>query len=765
MLAKFPRLPTLKRVQIKSSSQLIYRAHFCSTKISRPRKDGLDGGAAHPSWLITKLSKEGGISEARKSFDKMPECDVITWTAMISGYTKCGMLKEARRLFDRVDAKKDAVTWRAMVSGYLRWGQILEAEKLFNDMPDKNVVEWNKMINGYAQNGQIDSAYALFEKMPERNVVSWNAMLTAFVQSGRIEEARKIFDRMPVRNVISWTAMLSGLSKHGRIDEARALFNRMPQRNVVSWNAMITGYGQNSRLHEALYLFERMPERNVSSWNIMISGFIQNGDLVGALKLYNEMPCKNVVSWTTMMSGFIDNELSEEALKMFSSMLAMGGVKPNQGTFVTVLSACTDLACACEGQQIHQIICKTVYQNDSLVVSSLIKMYSRCGDLGTARKMFDDQSIDMRDLICWNGMIAAYAYHGQGREAIQLFREMQILGFKPNDVTYIVLLSACSHAGLVEEGLKYFDELVKNHSVQSREDHYACVVDLCSRAGRLAEAVDLIRQLGAEPSAPVWGALLTGCILHGDVGIAKLAADKLLEVEPDYSGHYKLLCNIYASQGKFREASEVWFKMKEKGLKRQPGCSWIEVGNIVHVFIAGDKSHYLSNVIFFLLHDLHIQMKKSGHVSHPDIIEGEDFFGNIIVNTLIEPLLEEIPRRNSIQITVAVTLPALGEKVMTSWITPPLGLIQDEFSCISDTQSLRIHYPSFQAHQKTLISLTASAAESSFYTPLSEIKTGPCSTAAFSVPISDFNSWFLPLFVFRRLLTDNFTLSPLHNKS
>uniref|UniRef100_A0A5B7BSG4 Uncharacterized protein n=1 Tax=Davidia involucrata TaxID=16924 RepID=A0A5B7BSG4_DAVIN len=591
------------------------------TESSVPKIDyTANKNVARLNWMITELSREGRIAEARRVFDEMPDLEVITWTTMISGYIKCGMIREARKLFDRVDANKNVVTWTAMVSGYIRIDCIFEAEKLFNEMPHKNVVSWNTMIDGYVRNGRIDSALSLFEKMPERNTVSWNTIIMGLAQCGRIEEAWRLFDRMPERDVISWTVMITGLSKNGKIDEARMLFDKMLVRNVVSWNAMIMGYAQNSRLEEAFDLFQRMPERDVPSWNVMITGFIQNGDLQRARKLFNEMPRKNVISWTTMITGYVQDGQSEEALRIFSRMQVASGIKPNQGTFVNVLGACSNLAGLGEGQQIHQTISKTIYHDTPFVVSALINMYSKCGELGTARKMFDDGLTSQRDLVSWNGMIAAYAHHGCGKEAICLFKEMRNLGFKPNDVTYVGLLSACSHAGFVEEGLKYFDELVRDRSVQVKDDHYACLVDLCGRAGRLEEAFNFIEKLPTKPSsACVWGALLAGCNVHGDANIGKLAAKELLEVEPENAGTYLSLANMYALSGKWREAAKVRLKMKDKGLKKQPGCSWIEVGNGVNVFVVGDKSHHQSKIIYSLLQDLHAKMKKAGYVPNDNL--------------------------------------------------------------------------------------------------------------------------------------------------
>ncbi|KAI9094516.1 hypothetical protein K1719_026636 [Acacia pycnantha] len=492
-----------------------------SQAIIFPEKVGANLEMKRSNILISNLCKEGRIDEARRLFDEMAEWDVVLWTTMITGYIKCGMMKEARRLFDRVDAKNNVVTWTAMVAGYIRFNQIKEAERLFYSMPLRNVVSWNTMIDGYARNDQIESALDLFRRMPERNIVSWNTIITALSQSGRIEDACGLFNQMPNRDVISWTAMVVGLSKNGKIDEARALFDNMPVRNVVSWNAMIAGYAQNKRFDEAIELFKRMPERDTPSWNTMITGFIRNGNLEKAEKLFNEMPHKNVITWTAMMTGYVQHGRSEEALKMFNKMLTIDGIKPNTGTFVTVLGACSDLAGICEGQQIHQ--------------------------LGFDILEWDD---------CW------------------------------------ICTSWLCHSGLVKEGLKFFDDLFKNKSIQVNEDHYTCLIDLCGRAGRLKEAFNIIEGLGEKASLSIWGALLAGCNVHGNADIV----------------------------GKWKEAAIMRMKMKDKGLKKQPGCSWIEVKNKVQVFVVSDKSHSQSEEIDYLLVDLHAKMMKIGDIPDDDLL-------------------------------------------------------------------------------------------------------------------------------------------------
>lgn len=468
------------------------------------------------------------------------------------------------------------------------------------------------MLEAYAAAGRVGDACALFDRMPVRDAGSWNILLATLVRSGSVDQARELFGRMPERDVMAWTTMVDGVARSGKVDEARMLFDSMPERNVVSWNAMISGYTRNHRIGEALDLFMKMPERDIASCNIMITGFIQNKDLKRARELFDEMPERNVVTWTTMMNGYLKGKQSELALGLFSGML-IAGIRPNQVTFLGALDACSDLAALCEGKQVHQMICKTAFQFDTFVESALMNVYAKCGEIGLARKLFDLSR--EKDLISWNGIIAAYAHHGAGIEAIRLYEKMQENGYRPNDVTYVVLLSACSHSGLVDEGLKIFESMVNDRSISVRDEHYTCLIDLCSRAGRLDDAKRLIHYLKIKPaSCSVWSALLGGCNAHGNESIGNLAARNLLQAEPDNAGTYTLLSNIYASAGKWKEAAEIRSEMNNRGLKKQPGCSWIEVANKVHVFVARDKSHSESDLIYGVLQNIHYMMRIVGTV-------------------------------------------------------------------------------------------------------------------------------------------------------
>ncbi|OEL36051.1 Pentatricopeptide repeat-containing protein [Dichanthelium oligosanthes] len=574
-----------------------------------------------PNRRIAELAAAGRVCDARRLFDGTPDRDVVSWTALVSAYARRGMLGDARELFDRPDARRNVVTWTALLSGYARARLVGEAEALFERMPQRNVVSWNTMLEAYAAAGRVGDACALFDRMPVRDAGSWNILLAALVRSGSVVKARELFERMPDRDVMAYTTMVAGIARYGNVDEARVLFDAMPYRNVVSWNAMMSGYTSNRRIDEAMNLFMNMP-KDIASWNIMINGFIQNKDLKRAQDLFDEMPERNVVSWTTMMNGYLQGMQSELALGLFNGMLRTG-IRPNKVTFLGALDACSNLAALCEGQQVHQMICKTSSQFDTFVESALMNVYAKCGEIGLARKLFVLSR--EKDLISWNGIIAAYAHHGVGIEAIRLYEKMQENGYKPNDVTYVVLLSACSHSGLVDEGLKIFESMVNDRSVAVRDEHYTSLIDLCSRAGRLDDAKRLIHCLKIKPaSGSVWSALLGGCNAHGNLSIGNLAARSLLEAEPDNAGTYTLLSNIYASAGKWKEAAQIRSEMNNRGLKKQPGCSWIEVANKVHVFVSRDKSHSECDLINGLVQDIHHMMRIAGTVPTDNMLVDEE---------------------------------------------------------------------------------------------------------------------------------------------
>eukprot|EP01018_Ginkgo_biloba_P003260 Gb_27377 [translate_table: standard] len=575
--------------------------------------------------------------------------DVFVESALVDMYAKCGKIEKARHVFDKMH-ERNVISWNAMIAGYTQNGSIDEACNLFQKMPERDVVSWNAMIAGYSQNGHVKEAIELFRKIPQPNVVSWNTMIAGYAQNGRGEEALKLFREMQLAglqpdsktfagvlpacanmaaleqgmeiheniirsgfqsDVFVESAVLDMYAKCGSVEKARHVFDRMHQRNVVSWNAMIAGYTQNGRVDEALKIFEKMPQRDVVSWNAMIAGYAQSGLVDEALEFFHKIPKPNVVSWNAMIAGYAQNGRGEEALNFFRQM-QVAGVKPDSKTFASVLPACAYLAALEQGMEIHKAIIRSRFHCDVFVESALVDMYAKCGSVEKARDVFNKML--RRDVVSWNAMIAGYAMHGCGEEALKLFEQMQHSGMSPDHITLVCVLSACCHAGLVDEGRQYFNCMTQCYHITPTMDHYICIVDLLGRAGRLDEAQNVINKMPINPDATVWRSLLGACRVHNNIELGEQVAKHLFELEPENAAPYVLLSNIYAAAGRWDDTENVRKMMKDRKVKKTPGCSWIEVNKQMHTFLVGDRSHPQTQKIYAKLEKLSRQMKAAGYV-------------------------------------------------------------------------------------------------------------------------------------------------------
>lgn len=332
-------------------------------------------------------------------------------------------------------------------------------------------------------------------------------------------------------------------------------------------------------------VFGQMQERNVVSWTAMVVAYVQNGNIEDASQMFENMPERNFVTWSAMITGYTQVEYYEESLKLFLKM-QQAGMKLNQCTLSSIVSACANLAIMEQGKQIHALVIKMSFESDILVESALIGMYSKSGNLDDAHNIFDNMSD--RNIVSWTAMISGYAQHGFAYKAVQLFEQMQHEGIRPNHITFIAILSACSHGGLTKEGWHYFDSMARDHCIEPSMEHYACMVDLLCRSGLLHEAEYFISKMPFEPDAVIWGILLGACRSHVNPVVGKRAAERLFLLEPDNTGAYVLLSNIYAAAGMWDDVAKVRMVMKNKELKQTKGCSWIEIKNRVHVFHVGD---------------------------------------------------------------------------------------------------------------------------------------------------------------------------------
>eukprot|EP01018_Ginkgo_biloba_P015573 Gb_28676 [translate_table: standard] len=607
--------------------------------------------------LLNMYSKCGSIIDARLVFDKMPQRNIVSWTAMITGYAQHGNAEEALKLccyMQRAEMKLNEFTFASVIGvcatlAFMKQGKQVHAHAIKSGFVS-NVFVGCALVDMYAKYGNIENVRHVFEKMPERNLVSWNAVISGYAQNGCGQEALNLFCQMQLAGVkpdpITFTSSLmacvvvGGLNqgkqihvqliksgfvldvfvgstlidmygKCGDLQNARKVFDEITERDVVSWNSMIARYAQNGCTVEAMSLFHQMPNPDAVSWNAIIAGFSQHGHDEEALDLFCQMPKKDVVAWNTIISGYAQNGYGEKALKYFCEMQE-AGVKQDQFTFASVLSACAILVILEQGKVIHGHIIKRGFQSEMFVGSALVDMYAKCGSIECAQRGFD--RMPQRNVITWNAMIAGYALNGYGKEALECFEEMQLTGLKPDHITFVAVLRACSHSGLVADGLRYFSSMSHDHGITPSVKHCSCVVDLLGRAGRLDEAENFIMEMSFESGAVLWRALLGACRVHGSVELGKRAAERVFELEPHDDATYVLLSNLYAAAGRWDDADAVRKTMKDSGVKKQPGCSWIEVKNTVNTFFAGDRSHPQTKDIYAKLESLFGQMKDSGYM-------------------------------------------------------------------------------------------------------------------------------------------------------
>uniref|UniRef100_A0A0E0AX70 Pentatricopeptide repeat-containing protein n=1 Tax=Oryza glumipatula TaxID=40148 RepID=A0A0E0AX70_9ORYZ len=404
------------------------------------------------------------------------------------------------------------------------------------------------------------------------DVVSWNTVIGGYVKCGEMESAKRVFDEMPRRNGVSWSTMVGGYAAAGELDVAREMFDRMPAigRNVVTWNSMVTGFARHGLLPLARKMFDEMPVRNLVSWNAMLRGYSVNSDMDGARELFDVMPEKDVVSWTCMISGYAQAGRYQDTLELFRAMQTESNVQPNEVTMVSVLSACANLTALEEGRWVHAFIDKhkMVLNNEYNLGAALIDMYAKCGRTDIAVKIF--HSLDRKNVSAWNALITGLAMNGNARDSLDAFEQMKRTGEKPNDITFVGVLTACAHGGLVDEGRRCFQSMASTCGVQPEVKHYGCMVDMLGRAGLLEEAEELIRSMPMAPDVMVFGALLGACRMHKRFDVAERVQSEIhsLNLNAQQSGCHVLISDIYAAAGKWFDVLEARQVVQRSGIRK-----------------------------------------------------------------------------------------------------------------------------------------------------------------------------------------------------
>ncbi|KAG6583948.1 Pentatricopeptide repeat-containing protein DOT4, chloroplastic, partial [Cucurbita argyrosperma subsp. sororia] len=615
--------------------------------------------------MISEYSGSGNYGESINLFKRMLELGInpnsYTFSSVLKCFAAVARVEEGMQVHGLI-CKLGFTSYNAVVNSlisfYFVGRKVRSARKLFDEMSDRDVISWNSMISGYVKNGLEDRGIEIFLRMLvfsvdvdlatmvnvlvacanmgtlslgktlhsysikaaaalDRDVMFNNTLLDMYSKCGDLNSAIRVFERMDEKTVVSWTSMIAGYVREGLSDGAIELFNEMKSRGVLPdvyavasiLHACATNGNLNSGKSLHNYIRENNLETNSFVSNALMDMYAKCGSMRDAADVFSHMKRKDVISWNTMIGGYSKNRLPNEALSLFAEMQRES--KPDGTTVACILPACASLAALDKGREIHGYALRNGYSKDKFVANALVDMYVKCGLLVLARSLF--AMILNKDLVSWTVMIAGYGMHGYGSEAVSAFNQMRIAGIEPDEVSFISILYACSHSGLLDEGWNFFNIMKKECQIEPNLEHYACMVDLLARTGNLARAHKFIETMPIKPDATIWGALLCGCRIHHDVKLAEKVAERIFELEPENTGYYVLLANIYAEAEKWEEVQKLRTRIGQRGLKKNPGCSWIEIKGKVNIFVAGDCSKPQAKKIELLLTRLRSKMKEEGY--------------------------------------------------------------------------------------------------------------------------------------------------------
>ncbi|PRQ17314.1 putative tetratricopeptide-like helical domain, DYW domain-containing protein [Rosa chinensis] len=665
-------------------------------------KLGVLGDVYDANSILGVYWKCGEVDDAVQMFEKMPERDLVSWNTMISGFCHSGDYVSSLGMFSRMVrdhwvlpnrvACLSALTscsslhslvhgreihgfalkrWldgdQFMVSGlidmYMKCGDVKNAERVYRSVIGEacireNTVIWNVMISGYVSNGCWPQAAELFLEMlaigflPDTStMVAITGLCSHLMDLAFGKQIHKFCLSTQLNtDVRVETALMDMYFKCGDSTTGLEIFRRSLNRNMVMWGAAISNFAQSSHPREALNLFHdyileygfvdsviilailrACSSLAVKSIGMEIHGLLvklgfdsdhfvasalvdfysKTRDIESAQKVFHRLPARDLVSWNALISGYTQNEYLDEALKAFLDM-QLEEIRPNTVTVASILSVCAQLSIMMLCKEVHGYLIRQEFESNVLVSNSLMTTYAKCGDIKSSRSVF--VKMPERNLVSWNSILLGLGVHGHADETFALFEKMEAAGLEPDHATFTALLSACSHAGRIEEGLKYFQRMVEVYKIEPQLEQYTCMVDLLGRAGHLKQAYDIISTMPCASDDRIWGSLLGSCKIHGDERLAEVVADHIFKLDPTNIGYRTLLANLYEGYGKWNDVTRVRSDIKGVGLKKMPGCSWIEVDNNLHTFTAGDHSHNEAEEIYFTIENLTTEIRKAGYI-------------------------------------------------------------------------------------------------------------------------------------------------------
>lgn len=578
-------------------------------------------------------------------------------TSLVGMYMKCGFIDDGRRVFNLIP-EKNCVTWNTMLGGLVVNGLGGEALQLFVELRDSGA---KPTISSYAavmklcanlkQSCLVQQLHSCVIKEgfeSENNVMT--PLMVAHIKCMELDQAFQVFSSMPgeTRNVVSWTAIISAYVQIKDPIKVASLFNEMRRDHVepndFTYSTLLRASPDLSPFQIHALVIKSDYQHVPSVGTALLTAYTKLGKTHESFVIFRSIDAKDIVAWSAMLACHAQAGDSEGAVNLFKQMV-MQRVKPNEFTLSSVIDASSSPNASIDlGKQFHAMSIKYKYLNSIYVSNALVTMYAKKGSIESAQKVFDRQS--NRDLVSWNSMICSYAQHGFGKRALEIFRQMEKSGAKMDGVTFLGVINGCVHTGLVEEGKRYFNSMVNDCRIRPTMEHYSCMVDLYSRAGRLSEALDLIKRMPFPADARVWRTLLGACRVHRNIELGEIAAKNLISLEPDNSAAYVLLSNMYARLGKWDESTRIRSIMDRRCVKKEAGRSWIQIRSTVNSFIASDTSHPMIDKIYEKLEELMIRLKKEGY--RPDT--------SLVLHNVGEEQKERMLSRHSERLALALGL-------------------------------------------------------------------------------------------------------------
>lgn len=491
-----------------------------------------------------------------------------------------GNVNDARKLFEQYSHWTNTVSRNILINGYVKAHRVKEAACLFDEMPQRDVVSWNIMFSGFRDSRSPLNAYHYFLQMiRQRNTPSELTLAVLFSSflgtefDILIPQLHCLVIRFGLNlNVYLGSALMRGYIGLRNLDDFTRVFDEILLKDVAPWNVLILGYMEFGMTKAARWAFDSMPSKNGYSWSILINGYMKNKQINEAKAMFESQREKDVVSWTTMVRGCVHSKKFSDALDFFSLMMK-SGVRPNHFTFSSILDACSGCSSLVLGNQVHACILKFGIPFDVVLSTSLVDMYGKCGDIHAAFCVF--RSMSVKNLVSWNSIIGGCARHGLAEMALMEFEEMLKSGVLPDEISFVNVLSACVHGGLIKEGEELFYSMGAEYGMKAEMEHYACMVDLYGRAGELEKAEKLIKGMPFEPDVVVWGALLGACGLHSCAELGETAADRIFELEQDHPAVYSMLSKIRSENGICGGVISLEKIMQKWRARKQKAGSWI----------------------------------------------------------------------------------------------------------------------------------------------------------------------------------------------